>query len=249
MNSGTDESVIDVQPTTRNRSLQTTNSNFPIDNLRLTNDFTISAWIYFEEGNAINGNDVIAQGDGFSIDFQNGFFNVSVDELGGSIVATNTPIKSGEWAFYSVVREDGFVTLYINGNFERTSRIDDSSVQGVVTEPWTNDAVPNQLFTGLSGIIDDFRIYNSARTQTELQTILSGDTNDSSGFIRYYSFDGSQNILTDDIGNAGDAALPNNMRFSGFLAPFVVPRVANEFSTTQVATDLELPTDLSLIHI
>ncbi len=245
-NNGGDDTTI--EPISGNRAVQVSNSRLSINEVTLTDGFSISAWVYFDENDAINGNDILAQGDGWIIDFDNGVFNVSVAELGGSIVATNTPIEPGKWAFYTAVRdEEGFVELFINGNFERSSKIDDSSTRGTVNDPWTTNIVVSEIYTGMNAVIDDFRIYNTPRSQTQLQSDLTGTLQGVGGLVRYYSFDGEVDAIIDNSGNSGDLARENGTEFTGFIAPFVVPRVANAFSTSQVALDLILPTDLDFL--
>ena len=215
-------------------------------NIALTGDFAISSWVYFNDDAAINSSAVLVQGSNWSLDFSNGVFSVNVNALGGTIADTNTPIESGRWAHYAVVRTNGFFDVYINGNFETSSRTDDSLSQ-VLRPAWNDTAVITGLFTGIAGVVDDARIYNNTREQAQIQEDLTGDLGNSSDLIRYFSFNGSSSAIVDNSNNSANLAVPAGAQFSGSLAPFVVPRVANEFSEVQIATGLELPTDLSFL--
>ena len=236
-----------ITPTTGNRAVQVVNSNLTVNDVSLPGDFSISAWVYFDESDPVNGGDILARGDGWSIDFDGGFFNVNVDEFGGSIVASNTPVRRGEWAFYSAVRENGFVDLYINGNFERTSRIDDSRTRATVNEPWDTAIQVSEIYPGMNAIIDDYRIYNRARSQVQVQSDLTGTLEGIGGLMRYFSFNGAIDAIIDETGNTANLARENGTEFTGFIAPFVVPRVANQFGVSQVVSSLILPTDLDFL--
>ena len=236
----------DVPPTSEHRSLQVSGNGLGVGNVSFGGDFAITGWVFLDEGTQLNSSVSVVRGNGWSLDFSGGVFTVNVAALGGTIADTNTPVQTGRWAHYGIVRTDGFVDVYINGNFETSSRTGDDLSQSL-RPAWNNAAAVNDLFNGVDGVVDDFRLYNRSLPQADVQEILTDSFNSSAGLIRNYSFDGTGGAITDDSGTAGAVAVPAGSQFSGFLAPFVIPRVANEFSEVQVVNGLSLPTDLNFL--
>ena len=235
-----------ISPVGENRSLLVSGLPLETGGVSLEGDFAISSWVYFNGDTPIDGSNILAQGNGWSVNFAGGVLAVNVDALGGTIAQTPSPIPIGRWAHFAVVRTDGHVDMYLNGNFEGDSRTGDS-LSDVLLPEWRDPILLTSFFSGISGAVDDVRIYDGAREQSDVQSDLIGELENTEDLIRHYSFDGYSGVIVDETARSASLNVPLSSQFSGFLAPFVVPNVSNEFSEVQVASGLELPTDLGFL--
>ena len=168
-----------------------------------TNAMTVAAWIkvnsFTEEWQAI-----VTKGNGAwrlqrfwntdHIDF--GTTGLSNQDLEGT-----TNVNDGNWHYVAGVFDGTKKYLYVDGNLD-----DSVSVTGSIST--TDDEVEigansNGNSKNFDGLIDEVRIWNVARTQTELNynmhIVLSGNE---TGLVAYYKFDvSSGTYLYDHTGN------------------------------------------------
>ncbi len=114
---------------------------------------------------------------------------------------SNTAIKLNEWTNIAMTYDGSNFNLYINGVLD--------SSQAVTDAPFMNN-YPVKIGTELDnnyspfkGEIDEVRIWNVARTQSEIQTNLEKSlTGKESGLVAYYNFnEDSGNVITDISNN------------------------------------------------
>jgi concanavalin A-like lectin/glucanase superfamily protein/ZU5 domain-containing protein len=181
--------------------------------LRLTGDFTLSAWVSSNALQSAN-NYVIAKGASvfdheYALYLTNGendpSFSVNNESSSNTELSTNVPIRYSEWTHLAVVAEDGVAQMYVNGEpWAGAAGID----------PFTYSASNAPLYIGFlgpqayTGSIDEVRIYNRALAPDEVRDLC--DVRDicegsPEGLIADYPFDGTGAAFTSDAtGNGYD---------------------------------------------
>ncbi|WP_085766334.1 LamG-like jellyroll fold domain-containing protein [Nonlabens spongiae] len=126
------------------------------------------------------------------------------------IPSSTTNVADGQWHHIACVYEYdnstslGVLKIYVDGTLEDTSNPVDISpsangqILQIGTEENPSPTVPN--FT--SGLMDDIRIWETARTAAQINEGIYAPVNPTTeGLISYYSFDGTSNQLEDLTGN------------------------------------------------
>lgn len=143
-----------------------------------TGDFTLEAWIKASPNNALvpqimskrnNGNN------GFLFGlYSNGklycrLANKDIPNNPGSLPASSPNLKDNKFHHVAAVRENSYVTYYVDGNavagpYYAPQNISAPTANLVIGR---DKVVP--LYTPFKGWMDDVRIWNEARTQSEIQ--------------------------------------------------------------------------------
>jgi predicted outer membrane repeat protein len=156
----------------------------------LTDNFTIAAWIrrdrtsvaydaIYDSGTQANTWWVFIAGatSGGTNDNRLGFGIRNVQEFYGN---TSIPFNDGIWRHVAVVKQGSTVTFYVNGNPDGTRTSTDlanlgtpSGVKhiGGLSSPGTTNLVPT--LAPYKGRIDEFRLYNRALSQAEIQRLAA----------------------------------------------------------------------------
>ncbi len=173
------------------------------DDLRfgLVDNWTMEAWVYF------NGFDV-SESHIFRLEaqiFVNSSRNLQV-QADGTYISGPTKILKDVWYHIAYVRTPTEVTVYVNGELELVA--DGADVGALRRFVFGSYSEPSTRYY-LSGIMDDVRLWNHARTQAEIiankDDELSG-TED--GLIVYYDFNnGSGSTVSDRAGGDNDGTL------------------------------------------
>ncbi len=190
------------------------------DNLDLTGDYTIEAWIYchsFTTGNGIVSKYQTGAADGFVLRLGDNQ-NISFDELQ---TPTNL-LSANTWHHVAGVINGGVCYIYIDGSLKTSS-------SSYLHASSNSDPVcigvdfSNRFFDGL---IDEVRIWNDARSVTEINNNKNIElTGSESGLVAYYKMsNGSGTTLTDNTGNGHTGTITG--------------------ATWTVANDLSLPVEL-----
>ena len=193
--------------------------------LRLTGPLTVEAW--FRVTTHINDwVRIVGKGSSGPRNYglwihQNGTFLFQQYGSGGSTgAAYNAPIQINQWYHIAGVRKaSGSSDLYVDGQL----RASDSSP---VTTPSTSSDPLTFGYAGfhqyLRGQIDEVKIWNIARTQSEIQSGLYNKlVGDEQGLVGYWDFDeGAGNIAYDKTGN-GHNANRNTASWSTIPDPYV----------------------------
>ena len=126
---------------------------------------------------------------------------------GGTDARFNTAVQLGQWYHMAAVRGSGTAKLYLNGQLDPSAGTDTSPV----TTPSTSTDPVTIGHAGYGyhhkGQIDEVRIWNVARTQSEIQANMNNKlTGNETGLVAYWDFDeGTGNIAYDKTGNGHNA--------------------------------------------
>jgi Concanavalin A-like lectin/glucanases superfamily/Secretion system C-terminal sorting domain/F5/8 type C domain len=189
--------------------------NIPDNNaMEPTTAFTYEAW-FKGPANRANYRQILTKGGSpanyaitMGFDITNGNF-VASSVIGGTLKSTSTtPLDDNNWHHAALTYNGSVLTLYIDGNIESTV----AATGAVITNGnilkianFDNDATP------FAGSIDEVRIWNIARTQTEIQDkldeVLIGNE---AGLIAYYNFN-------DNLFNGQNRLVPNKCTTTGSI--------------------------------
>ncbi len=189
---------------------------------------TLEAWINAEEwANDIWAGSIISKeagnpDEGYSLRCgANGRvgFNMSID---GTWNECNSPEILGLNTWYHVagVYDGSTMKLYLNGGLISTTNVSGThSVSDGLLNIGENPTWNNRYFTG---IMDEFRIWEVARTEQEIQDFMAVElVGDEAGLAAYYNFnEGTGNMVADLTGNGNDGTLLN-MEESDWVNGFV----------------------------
>ncbi|MBN2892785.1 MAG: DUF2341 domain-containing protein, partial [Bacteroidales bacterium] len=200
-----------------------------------TQSVTIEAWVYPKAYNCyvmskyLNLN--AAQSNYFVM--INGGGNIYVTADGSNTLTSTTSIPLNQWSHIAVVFQDGAnnTKFYINGVLDATSGdLNYNTINGSST--YRIGIINNSVGGWLNGQIDEVRIWDDVRTETEIQNNLySYLVGNESGLVAYYRFDqgdiaadntGLVNELIDYSGNCNKGTL-NNFTRNGATSNWVHP--------------------------
>ncbi len=194
------------------------------------NNWTAEAWIkptnLFGNWNVVLGQSYYGVNQGFVIAVQNG--SVFLDSPGGSGYLT-TSVSSGVWTHVAATYNNGIFAFYKNGQLVgvQTGTFANSSNQFLIgaRDNNTNSGIMDYY----QGNIDEVRIWNTTRTQCEIQQYMNAEIPGiATGLVRSYHFNEglsnsalnlifSYNTLNDVSGYGNDGSLQNfGLVSSGF---------------------------------
>ena len=175
-------------PTDGGLALEFNAEGVDIPTVTLDGDFTITAWVELAEGKNINAADAIVGSGEFDLSFENGFLTVS---HGGNVIAKSSEKAiDGVWTHYAVVREDGVVRIYSDGALVGES---DGTWHDTVTVDMLGDG--QKMSRGLTGTLDDVRIWANASDADTVDDVLNGDI--PAGAIATYDFEDGKAMGSD----------------------------------------------------
>ena len=197
-----------VPPTTANCgmgiNLDGTNDWVNIPDLTLANDFTIEGWFKLAPG--INYEDALfgQEGSGPDIHFTDGKIRLYAY---GIRVTANTPLLADTWGHIAITRSGTSLTVYING-------IQDASGS------WNGTLSLKAIGRGnggfLKGMMDEVRVWNLARTSTEINTNFDIDIDSNApGLIGYWNFNETDQIVIDSSSSANHGSLGSSATIEG----------------------------------
>ena len=222
--------------------------------LDLTQDYTLEAWIFPESFSWLGGiiskyHTNAANGYLLRLTHQSPYTGIGFDEL---VTATNL-LDANQWSHIAAVKEGGDRKLFINGVEYPLS----GSSLNVVEN--NNPIRIGSDYGGryFDGRIDEVRIWNVARLQTEIisamDTLLTGEE---LGLVAYYNFnDGVGDTLFDQTSNGHDGALIGNpswvdgFTLSGILGDVNFDEILNVYDAVMLVAIMlmhETGTDLQL---
>jgi len=167
--------------------------------------FTVEAWVRPETGArtgfvaGVNGGPEADCSQGFSLDASAGDFCMSVDPAGCGNVNFRCVEREpdGAWHHLAGSFSNGELRFYIDGELRQEA-------SGLSYDPATHlTAGALQLRAGLqqhyTGEIDDLRIWNHARSQTQIRDHMTRSLNgDEEGLVGYWPMDEGQGQRIDD---------------------------------------------------
>jgi hypothetical protein len=173
---------------------------------------------------------------------------INTDANGGNLqffkgsyvnIEGTTNLLDDQWHHIAMVREgSGTLSLYVDGIVEAV---------GVDTHPYSNTnfqlggqtLLPDNYY---KGVMDEVRIWNTARTQSQITNSFNANVSDSeSGLIAYYKCeDGTgSSILTNATGNGNNGTLANmdiNSVWIPSTSPVASVTLTNDFNGTSDAS-------------
>ncbi|MEM6264600.1 MAG: LamG-like jellyroll fold domain-containing protein [Bacteroidota bacterium] len=176
-----------------------------IPDLTLSGDFTIEAWVYLAPGTTIDQKDGILSSATANHDI-NFYQSKARIFIGSDPIVANSDMRVGQWTHIAFVRDGNQLRYYHNSTLDKT-----------VTTTWSSDfllGLLGQTKAGfLQGGLDEIRIWNVARTSTEIsnfydQLVPSG----TAGLTAYYRFDENSGIQ--------DVFDQSSNNLNGFLGAF-----------------------------
>ena len=169
----------------------------------LGSTFTIEAWIYTDNG----WRTIIDKGD-YDFDFAKSnnndklaFYNRNT----GHWSYSNSSVSINTWTHVAITLSGGTLTFYINGTASGTASVATTQDSGPMAIGMQSpESCQCNLF---NGEMDEMRLWNVARTQSEIQANMNKSISPSStGLAAYYQFnEGSGNTLTDATSNGNNA--------------------------------------------
>jgi hypothetical protein len=215
------------------------------------NSFTIEYWVktsmtsltgsQWYNGNGIVDAEVGGSTSDFGTSLLNGKLAFGVGNPDVTIQSTTT-INNGTWYHVAATWDGttGTMKLYINGVQEATT----SGATGTRSAPpGIRIGSIQTAIQYFSGSIDELRIWNSVRTQAEIQANMNSEITTSSPLIEYYKFNqGTANgtntgvtSLTDASGNSNTGTL-YNFALTGTTSNWADGMGANYYYRVEVQT-------------
>lgn len=201
------------------------------DAYNIGNGFTIEAWIFAE-----TWRDQIWQGSIVAKDNQDpdrGFafrcgangslsFVMAVDNTWNEVF-TGSIMNANQWHHVAVVVDAGTMTLYIDGQSVATNSFTGTPSHG------TDLAMSIGASTGFGGRnfhgnLDEIRIWNDARTQTEIADNITVDlTGAETNLVAYFPMNEGMGTVTNDISPTGATAGFNAMDETNWVDGYSLP--------------------------
>ncbi len=194
-----------------------------------TGDFTIEAWIKTTNGSGtIFSNRNSDSYSNFFTFFLNGggklTIEISQDGSGTNyaVHVGNGTVHNGEWRHVAFVRNGSTIEFFIDGVLDKTittTAVDHSSVNPFYVGARGGGYVGMLEF--FNGMIDDVRLWNLARTQTEISSAKDAYVSSSaSGLVANYRFDeNSGSTASCAVSGTYNGTLYGNAQFSNTPLP------------------------------
>ncbi|WP_428656082.1 LamG domain-containing protein [Runella sp.] len=182
--------------------------------INLGSTFTMEAWVNYSGSNST----IVDKGD---YDFlwqlnANTNVNGSANKMGfydkntGWFYA-NTIVPQNTWTHVAITFNNGTITFYINGMNAGTASSVGHHQDNLPLNIGRQQPTACQC-NHFNGTMDELRIWNVARTQTEIENnIYNSVAGNSTGLVAYYKFDeASGTTVTDATGNGNTGTLVNS---------------------------------------
>ena len=137
-------------------------------NLEETSEFTLAAWIKFE--NSLSGN-IIIRGQyvfPYRMTTSGSYMRSVIRTNRTNYIRGTIPLSAGDWHHVALSYKDGERTMYVDGAID----LQDSISGNLYT---LNDAQEIKVGEGFNGIIDEIQIYNKALTPEQVNNLYSGE--------------------------------------------------------------------------
>lgn len=183
-----------------------------------TNGFIIAKWVAFAEDIQL----------GFS---GNKIFFYLHDVFGGIQLYSSPIVPLHQYTHIAATYDAsaGIAKIYINGVFDANKSVASSVSNSIGNLYFGFNPARSDFAAPFKGIIDEVRIWNIARTESEIQSTMNQSLNgNESGLIGYWKFDeGTGTITSDATSNHNDGSISGAMWVPG------TTRVENENNFTQ----------------
>jgi hypothetical protein len=135
----------------------------------------------------------------------------------GSFSTPSNTLEAGKWIHIAYTYNNGAATLYLNGKLTETKT-------GVpVPDAWSDWAIGVSGTSTLNGMLDEFRIWSTARTQQQIQENMHL-INDLSaacteGLKAYYQFENNTGGIVEDMAGNYNGTILDNPTIAASTAP------------------------------
>jgi hypothetical protein len=205
-----------------------------------TSDFTMEGWI---KPNVLSGyiystrtNETGGAGNWFIVHLKT--FELAICSSAYLPISGNFTPTLGVWYHFAIVRNPTTITLYFNGILD-TQVADNASLRNLTTGNVTRFGGNISQNAGwFNGQIDEFRVWNVARTQTDIQshmhkTLVGNETN----LVAYYDFDQTSGTTLPDVtGHGHDGTLVNGPVWTAATWKYGYPYVTTGTVSALTAT-------------
>jgi len=204
---------------------QVVNPTYPGTNL------TIEAWI--KTTSTSGAAEIAGYGSTASTDevmelrLSGGKVQFGINQTSWSVVTSSSSVNSGKWTHVAAVKSGTNITIYINGIIDATGII--ANANPSVDRLTIGNLFYNNLLRSyyFGGSIDEVRIWNTARSQAEIQSSMCTPltTPYSANLVSYFNFDNSSGAVLDDLIGVNDATIYNTPVWAESYA-MVIPSVS-----------------------
>jgi Ca2+-binding RTX toxin-like protein len=205
-------------------------------NWYVNNNFTWEIWAFLKDnkdqsfinhsaGNNVNG----------------AYFNlydkrVYLTVLNKQVYTEQNILSLNQWNHIAVVKEGTTGKIYINGEDKSFSSQTFDSIITPTGNMWFGRGYSNGFpqFDFVNGSIDDVRIWNKARTQSEIQADLNRElTGNETGLVGYWNFNSITNNTVQDLtSNHNDGTLVGAQSTTGFPKSLIINDTLPETNET-----------------
>ena len=157
-----------------------------------TSGFIFNKWVNFLEDKQMT-----YSGDKVTFYMHNVFSGVSL------VSASSVPMH--QYTHVAATYDGSTAKLYINGVLDTSKSVSSSARNsaGVLYLAHNPDRFDNN--SAFKGVIDEFRIWNTARTESEIQSTMNQSLNGNEpGLVGYWKFDEGHGVTTADATNNGN---------------------------------------------
>jgi hypothetical protein len=180
--------------------------------INFTGDFSMETWIKAQPGSNPGTKVIIGQPGGYDVwvGLENGGYpNFTI---GGGTTTGTFVVNDGKWHHIAAVRQSGTKYLYIDGVLAATGS-NGNTISG-------NGTLEIGAYTGsynFKGLIDDVKIWNTARTQVQVSADMTACvTGPATGLLVYYNFEEASGSQTSNMAGLVPGATLVNMAASSW---------------------------------
>lgn len=208
---------LDLESTSSQYATLASHTDF---NFGTSGQFTIEAWVKLEASGQFSGVFIrgINDNNHWGLRVDNSVMSFILRSTGLDDSVSSSSLTSGTWYHIAGVRDATLSRLYVDGTEVATH-----SLNSVQTDNGGNMSVGTYRAQDLTtnyydGLIDELRVWNVARTPTEINNNKNKElTGSESGLVAYWKFN---NVYTDATANAHDLTAAGSPVFSVDV-PFV----------------------------
>ena len=185
--------------------------------LESSSTLTVEAWVrpdvttsfrgiaarYFTSGDASNV---------FALQINSGNYDFLINESDNNLISASATATASTWTHVAGVADGTNVNIYIDGILMASTAYDGTITSNSSRDLFIGKYRTEDLFGPYDGLIDELRIWNTARTADEIQTnMFESLTGNETGLVAYYTFDESSGTTLDDNSANANTGTLNNM--------------------------------------
>jgi Ca2+-binding RTX toxin-like protein len=204
-------------------------------NWYVNNNFTWEIWAFLKDN---KDQSFINHSAGYNVN--GAYFNlydkrVYLTVLNKQVYTEQNILSLNQWNHIAVVKEGTTGKIYINGEDKSFSSQTFDSIITPTGNMWFGRGYSNEFPQQfVNGSIDDVRIWNKARTQSEIQADLNRElTGNETGLVGYWNFNSITNNTVQDLSsNNNDGTLVGAQSTTGFPKSLIINDTLPETNET-----------------